>query len=108
MKGRMVVKMDDGISRTPRVKGSHSSGLPGWARPELLEAFEERKLARCRAMTPEQRAGDLEMLCETALQLVGCRPDSREVLRLETPVPESTRRLLKRLRQGYRWRGVQS
>ena len=59
----------------------------------------EKEVAYVRDLTMEQRLQLIDALCESALRLLQDHPQRERLQRMRTPLPESTRRALVRLRQ---------
>lgn len=72
--------------------------LPGWVRRPDHPLRQEAD--RYRGMSPEERARHLAAVCRDAMRLVAARPDADRVRRRRDPLPESSRAVLARLREG--------
>ncbi|MBI3892211.1 MAG: hypothetical protein HY303_11860 [Candidatus Wallbacteria bacterium] len=72
-------------------------------RADAIRARDEAKLAPYRTMTTGQRVSIVAAVCRTAVISLNMHPDPQKILRMRPPLPESSRRLWARLREGYRW-----
>lgn len=62
----------------------------------------EEEVAFARALSPEERLRIVAMVCRSALHALILHPKRDVVLRTRDPVPESTRRALRRLHRQLR------
>ena len=75
-------------------------GLPPWV-VENAESV-RREAARYRAMTPAERARDLQAACKGAMQLLAGRPARAAILARLDALPASSKAILARLRSQAR------
>lgn len=71
-----------------------------WKVDPIVDVLEEA--ARYASMTPNERGALVASACRGAAALLAARPDARRALEWRDPLPESSERVLARLRDEWR------